>query len=124
MDLWTTLRQLHAFTNLESRVAKRNVSPSHENNIEAMVDPMVSSIAKYMCQSIFCSCLCCFLKADRHHWFWRENRVGQIRVEFLNLFRELERIEGVSFDALERENPFRGHFFLHSFDISKNITQP
>lgn len=66
-----------------------------------MVDPMVTSIAKYMCQSIFCSCLCCFLKSGRRHWFWRENRLGQIRVEFLNLFRELERIEGVSFDALE-----------------------
>jgi hypothetical protein len=41
------------------------------------------------------------LKSGRRHWFWRENRLGQIRVEFLNLFRDLERIEGVSFDALE-----------------------
>jgi len=68
------------------------------NNIEAMLHPM--TVAKYTCRYSIQMCVC-FLKSGTNHWFWRQKRLGHIRVEFLNIFSELEHIEGVSFDALE-----------------------
>ena len=68
------------------------------NGIETMIQPLV--VAKWMCRIISFSCLC-WLKSGRNHWFWREKRFGQIRVEFLNIFRPFDLVKGVSFEALE-----------------------
>jgi hypothetical protein len=63
-----------------------------------MLHPM--TVSKYTCRYSIQMCVC-FLKSGTNHWFWRQKRLGHIRVEFLNIFSELEHIEGVSFDALE-----------------------
>ena len=68
------------------------------NDIETMMQPLV--VAKWMCRIISFSCLC-WLKSGRNHWFWRQKRFGQIRVEFLNIFRPFDLVKGVSLEALE-----------------------
>ena len=93
------------------------------NDIETMIKPLV--VAKWMCRFISFSCLC-WLKSGRNHWFWRQKRFGQIRVEFLNIFRPFDLVKGVSFEALESVllsiNPWStDDYFLEMFDLLQSV---